>query len=57
MVKSSMKVHYNLEKSNLTSTRKKDHLITLILPIPFNRIEPKAVKLTAKTAPIFPMRR
>jgi hypothetical protein len=27
------------------------------LPIPSNRIEPKVVKLTAKTAPIFPMRR
>tara|TARA_B110001450_G_scaffold251355_1_gene271352 strand:- start:861 stop:1019 length:159 start_codon:yes stop_codon:yes gene_type:complete len=52
-----MMVHFNLEKFNLMSTRRKDHLITLILPIPFIMKELKVAKLMEKIAQIFPTRK
>lgn len=57
LVMSRMMVHFNLEKFNLMSTRRKDHLITLILPIPFIMKELKVAKLMEKIAQIFPTRK
>ena len=54
---SRMMEHFNLEKFNLMLTRRKDRLITLILPIPLIMRELKVAKLMEKIVQIFPMRK